>query len=301
MDQIKRYEEEVKIEEYFEEKRLYELFKSLFKDLLIHRPDDPIDFLMEKLKNPKPPMRIFVVGPPGSNRKEISLSLSDHFAWPCVNVGDLLNKEVSKKSEIGKEIAECKKMYKYVSDDIVIDLLKNALVEHEKEHKNWIVEGFPRTAAQVVALQKMGLIPTRIILLNIKKPSSQLRVKNNLISNATGLYGPELERVANNAIDEYYYHIQGVKDLMESAQLIQEYDANQNKDDLCNDIAKMIQIRIDNPFRLPRVIFLGPPGSGKTFQSQIVAKRFGLTYISIKQLLDIEIGNKVESSQEILD
>lgn len=193
--------------------RLYELFKNLFKDILIHRPDEPLDFLMEKLKDPKSPTRIFVVGPPGSNRKEIGLSLSDHFGWPCVNVGDLLNKEVSKKSEVGKEIAECKKMYKYVNDEIVIDLVKNSLLEHEKDNKNWIVEGFPRTAVQFVALQKLGIIPTRVILLNIKKPSSQLKVKNNLISNATGLYGPELERVANNAIDEYYYHIDGVKRL----------------------------------------------------------------------------------------
>lgn len=82
MDQIKRYEEEVKIEEYFEEKRLYELFKNLFKDLLIHRPDNPLDHLIDKLKNPRPAIKIFVVGPPGSSRKEIALSLADHFTWP---------------------------------------------------------------------------------------------------------------------------------------------------------------------------------------------------------------------------
>ena len=265
MDQIKKYEEEVKIEEYFEEKRIYELFKNLFKDLLVNRPENPLDFLIDKLKNPKPPIRVFVVGPPGSNRKEIALSLSDHFAWPWINVGDLLNKEVSKKSDIGKEISDAKKMYKYISDEIVIDLVKSSITEYEKDNKSWIIEGFPRTAAQVVSLQKMGIIPTRIILLGVKRPSSQLRVKNNLISNATGLYGPELERVANSAIDEYYYHIKGVKELAENAQLIQEYDANLNKDDVWSEIAKMIQIRIDNPLRLPRIIIMGPPGSGKTF------------------------------------
>ena len=301
MDQIKRYEEEVKIEEYFEEKRLYELFKSLFKDLIINRPEEPLDFLIEKLKNPKPIIRLFVVGPPGSNRKEIALSLADHFAWPCVSVGDLLNKEVSKKSEIGKEISECKKMYKYIPDDIVIDLVKNSIAEFEKTKSNWVIEGFPRTIAQVVAMQKMGIYPTRIALLNVKKPSSQLKVKNNLISNATGLYGPELERVANNAIEEYYHHIKGVKELMDEAKLIQEYDSNQSRDDVISEVAKMIQIRIDNPFRLPRIIIMGPPGSGKSYQGEIIAKKYGLTFISLRELLDIEIGNKSENSQEILD
>lgn len=63
----------------------------------------------------------------------------------------------------------------------------------------------------------------------------------------------------------------------------------------------MIQIRIDNPLRLPRIIMLGPPGCGKTFYSEFVSKRYGLTYISIKELLNIEIGNKSEHSDEILD
>lgn len=301
MDQIKRYEEEVKIEEYFEEKRLYELLKNLLKDLLIHRPEEPLDFMISKLNNPKPPMRVFVVGPPGSNRKEIGLSLADHFGWPCVNVGDLLTREVNKKTDIGKEIQESKKVYKYINDEIVIDLVRNSIAEIEKDSQNWIVEGFPRTAAQVVALQKMGIAPTRIVLLTVKKPSSQLKVKNNLISNATGLYGPELERVANNAIEEYYYHIKSVKELVEEAKMIQEYDSNQNKDDVCSEIAKMIQIRIDNPLRLPRIIFMGPPGSGKTFYAEIIAKRYGLILVNTKDLLDKEIGSKSESSEEILD
>jgi len=192
-------------------------------------------------------------------------------------------------------------MYKYVDDSIVIELVKNSIAEFEKSHQNWIIEGFPRTASQVVALQKMGIYPTRVALLTVKKPSSQLKVKNNLISNATGLYGPELERVANNAIEEYYHHIKSVKELLDEAKLIQEYDANQSREDVISEIAKMVQIRIDNPFRLPRVILMGPPGSGKTFQGELISKRYGLTFISIKELLDIEIGNKSENSQEILD
>mmetsp|Transcript_9590 Transcript_9590/g.8442 ORF Transcript_9590/g.8442 Transcript_9590/m.8442 type:complete len:92 (+) Transcript_9590:219-494(+) len=66
-------------------------------------------------------------------------------------------------------------------------------------------------------------------------------------------------------------------------------------------MADMVQVRIDNPFRLPRIIMLGPPGSGKTYQSQVLAKRFGLQLISLKDLVDLEIGNKSPYSQEILD
>lgn len=36
----------------------------------------------------------------------------------------------------------------------------------EEEQKSWIIEGFPRTEMQAVALQKMGIIPNKIVMLS---------------------------------------------------------------------------------------------------------------------------------------
>ena len=57
--------------------------------------------------------RIFLVGPPGSARKETALALGEYFNWSAISVGDLLNKEVSKKSDLGKEISESYKNQTY--------------------------------------------------------------------------------------------------------------------------------------------------------------------------------------------
>jgi adenylate kinase len=53
------------------------------------------------------------VGPPGSKRKEHALALAEHFNWTCISVGDLLTKEVSKKSEYGKGLTEARKNYQF--------------------------------------------------------------------------------------------------------------------------------------------------------------------------------------------
>jgi adenylate kinase len=71
---------------------------------------------------------LIIVGPPGSKRKEIALSLAEYLSdddnFVCISVGDLLTKEISKKSEFGKQIVESRKTYSYVKDEIVIDLVK---------------------------------------------------------------------------------------------------------------------------------------------------------------------------------
>lgn len=93
--------------------------------------------------------RLIIVGPPGSKRKEIALSLAEYMSEEtqlvCISVGDLLNKEISKKSEYGKLIVEQRKTYSYVKDEIVTELVKNQIEALEKEQKSWIIEGFPRT------------------------------------------------------------------------------------------------------------------------------------------------------------
>jgi adenylate kinase family enzyme len=39
-----------------------------------------------------------------------------------------------------------------VQDDIVIDLVKKQIMQFEKENTSWIIEGFPRTRVQSLAL-----------------------------------------------------------------------------------------------------------------------------------------------------
>lgn len=53
----------------------------------------------------------------------------------------------------------------------------------------------------------------------------------------------------------------------------------------------MLRIRYKNdaPRRPPRVIILGPPGSGRGTQSKIIAKRFGLVCIQAGSLLRDEV------------
>ena len=38
-------------EEYIEQKKLYEVFEDMMKSLIMHKPKEPIKFLIDKLKS----------------------------------------------------------------------------------------------------------------------------------------------------------------------------------------------------------------------------------------------------------
>lgn len=82
-----------------------------------------------------------------------------------MSVGDLLVKEVNKKTEVGEKIDKYIKNMLYVPDDIVFKVLKENLDSYGHE-KNVIVEGYPKTAYQSMALVRSGIIPDLFVLVN---------------------------------------------------------------------------------------------------------------------------------------
>jgi adenylate kinase len=144
------------------------------------------------------------------------------------------------------------------------------------------------------------VIPDKFILLDVKRSASISKVKQNLISNNTVLYGPELEEVANQAVEEYELHVKGVKSAFNG--FIYEYSAaDKVQNDVANDLARMLRIRYRSnaPRRPPRVILLGPPGSGRSTQAEVIAKRYGLVHVCTKSLLKNEISRNPEIGKQI--
>ena len=49
----------------------------------------------------------------------------------------------------------------------MIDIVKKRIVECEKECRHWIIEGFPRTKSQALAMEKIGIVPDKMIELKV--------------------------------------------------------------------------------------------------------------------------------------
>lgn len=89
-------------------------------------------------------------------------------------------------------------------------------------------------------------------------------MRANLIANNTTLYGPDLDNVVANAAQEYELNIKGVQEAFKG--FIYQIDGDGVKEDVLNKIANMLKLKMRSnaPRRPPRILILGPPGSGRS-------------------------------------
>ncbi|CAG9320457.1 unnamed protein product [Blepharisma stoltei] len=300
MDLKQKLEYQQGVEEYLESNDVYELFEYLLKELLIDKPDDPIDFLIHKLENPRR-RRLFLTGGIGSSRRMVARDLASRFRVESVNVYDLLKNEVKKAGKHAEGVLTAWRQGTYVPDELVLDILMPVLEGLEKQGKSYILNGCPRTRVQSLALQRAGIIPDRIAILTADENAYKEKFRQNFIESqeVKPLDDSVADEASQRALEELTYNLNGVKDVYENQW--HEIDAAGPVDKIADRVAKIFLMkgRSNAPRRPPKVILLGPPGSGRSSQAQNLAVRYGLSLVSTSQLLRDQINRKSEIGKNI--
>lgn len=52
MNKVQKIDYVKKVSNHLEEKNVFEIFEKLTRELIVHQPKNPIDFLIDRLKNP---------------------------------------------------------------------------------------------------------------------------------------------------------------------------------------------------------------------------------------------------------
>ena len=99
-------------------------------------------------------MTIVLLGAPGAGKGTQAAKLVEEFATPHISTGDILRAAVKNQTELGKKAKGYMDAGDLVPDSLIIDLMDERLREPDCE-KGFILDGFPRTTAQAVALDDM--------------------------------------------------------------------------------------------------------------------------------------------------
>jgi adenylate kinase len=120
-------------------------------------------------------LNLILFGPPGSGKGTQSQLIIEKYGLIHISTGDLLRNEIKAGTPLGHEADKFIQKGQLVPDEVVIGMIGSVLEAHPGA-KGFIFDGFPRTAAQSEALDKLlSLRKTAItIVLSLEVPEDEL-------------------------------------------------------------------------------------------------------------------------------
>lgn len=99
-------------------------------------------------------MRLVLLGPPASGKGTQADVLCGRYGVPKISTGDMLREARAAGTELGKQAAEFMNAGNLVPDEVVIGLVDERLQKDDAK-AGFILDGFPRTVPQAVALDAL--------------------------------------------------------------------------------------------------------------------------------------------------
>jgi len=132
---------------------------------------------------------LIFIGPPGAGKGTHSYRLVTKFCLCQLSTGDLLRNEIKFQTDVGKKIKNIMDKGQFVSDDIVIDLLKKNMNKPECA-QGVVFDGFPRSVKQAQKLDEIlhleGRDISRVLYFDVPDGCIIQRVTGRLIHEGSG-------------------------------------------------------------------------------------------------------------------
>ncbi|MGD9276745.1 MAG: nucleoside monophosphate kinase [Candidatus Pacearchaeota archaeon] len=115
-------------------------------------------------------MKLAIIGIQGSGKGTQAKLIAKKFKLKRISVGELLRKEIKKKSRRGKILV------KYMNKGLLApNRIVNKIILENIPKNNFIIDGFPRDKRQLRTAKKIN--PDKVILLTLPKKEVYKRIK----------------------------------------------------------------------------------------------------------------------------
>jgi adenylate kinase len=130
-------------------------------------------------------MRCVLIGLPGSGKGTQAANLAAKFGIAHISTGDILRAAMKSGSDLGSRARNAVERGELVSDDIVIGLVRNRIREPDCR-RGFVLDGFPRTVEQAVALRDACIRIEYVIELDVAERDVMARMSGRRVHPASG-------------------------------------------------------------------------------------------------------------------
>jgi adenylate kinase len=99
-------------------------------------------------------LNVLLLGPQGAGKGTQAKRIASDYAIAHIASGEILRAEMTAGTELGRRVKDVYDRGDLVSDDLMIELIKNRLGQSDADN-GFILDGFPRTTVQAEALDEM--------------------------------------------------------------------------------------------------------------------------------------------------
>jgi adenylate kinase len=118
-------------------------------------------------------LNVVMLGPPGAGKGTQAERLAKKRRLPKISTGDILREAVQAGSQLGCVAKAAMDAGKLVSDDVMIGIVQERLARDDARN-GFILDGFPRTVDQAVALARMTAGRGPLVVLDVVVPEDVL-------------------------------------------------------------------------------------------------------------------------------
>ncbi|KAJ0984309.1 hypothetical protein J5N97_002665 [Dioscorea zingiberensis] len=205
------------------------------------------------------PLKVMISGAPASGKGTQCEMIVEKYGLVHISTGDLLRAEVSSGSEIGTKAKEYMDSGRLVPDEIVTEMVIARLSRQDAKEKGWLLDGFPRSAAQAQSLERLKIRPDTFIILDVPDEILIDRCVGRRLDPLTGKiyhlknFPPESEEISARLITRSDDTEEKVKSRLETykknaqvifstyTDLITKVDGNRPKDVIFEEINSLLQ------------------------------------------------------------
>ncbi len=187
-------------------------------------------------------VNFLIFGPPGSGKGTQSVQLAKKFNLTHLSTGDMLRAEIAAGTELGKKMSSIMSKGELVPDEVVIEMIATK-IDNTKNTSGFLFDGFPRTVAQTIALEKMlnerGMKIDSMLVLDVEH--DELVKRLILRADLSGRPDDKDPAVIENRIDVYKAKTEPIIDYCRERGIYQPVDGMGSIQDIFGRLAGLME------------------------------------------------------------